>query len=95
MYSEDVLAVNDVLAQCGRQCWGSKGMHWQGRGPALPGLKDIGIRDGTFTFLLGVVIVGVCYALCRVQSIDLFFVQQRRSVSKSSCRSATNEFDLS
>src|SRR5712672_2760059 len=36
-----------------------------------------------------------CYALCRVQSIDLFFVQQRRSVSKSSCRSATNEFDLS
>ena len=26
----------------------------------------------------------LCYALCRVQSIDLFFVQQRRSVSKSS-----------
>jgi hypothetical protein len=59
VYSEDTLAVNDVLAQCGRQCWGSKGMHWQGRGPALPGLKDIGIRDSTFTFLLGVVIVGV------------------------------------
>jgi hypothetical protein len=30
-----------------------------GRGPALPGLKFIGIRKGTFTFLLGVVVVGV------------------------------------
>jgi hypothetical protein len=30
-----------------------------GRGPALPGLKDIGIRKGTFTFLLGVVVVDV------------------------------------
>jgi hypothetical protein len=28
-----------------------------GRGPALPGLKVIGIRKGTFTFLLGVVVV--------------------------------------
>ncbi len=27
-----------------------------GRGPALPGLKDIGIREGTFTFLLGIVV---------------------------------------
>lgn len=30
-----------------------------GRGPALPGLKDIGIREGTFTFLLDGVVVGV------------------------------------
>ena len=30
-----------------------------GRGPALPGLKDIGIREGTFTFLLGVVVADV------------------------------------
>jgi hypothetical protein len=30
-----------------------------GRGPILPGLKDIGIREGTFTFLLGVVVAGV------------------------------------
>jgi hypothetical protein len=30
-----------------------------GRGATLPGLKDIGIREGTFTFLLGVVVVGV------------------------------------
>src|SRR5712672_3350435 len=37
----------------------------------------------------------ICYALCRVQSIDLFFVQRRRSIPKSSCRLATNEFDLS
>jgi hypothetical protein len=30
-----------------------------GRGPALPGLKDIGIRKGAFTFLLGVVVADV------------------------------------
>ena len=30
-----------------------------GRGPALPGLKDIGINEGTFTFLLGVVVADV------------------------------------
>ena len=30
-----------------------------GRGPTLPGLKDIGIREGTFTFLLGVVLADV------------------------------------
>jgi hypothetical protein len=30
-----------------------------------------------------------CYILCRVWSIDLFFVQQRHSVSKSNCRSIT------
>ena len=30
-----------------------------GRGPALPGLKDIGIRGGTFTFLLGGVVADV------------------------------------
>ena len=30
-----------------------------GRGPALPGLKVIGIRTGTFTFLIGVVVVGL------------------------------------
>jgi hypothetical protein len=30
-----------------------------GRGPALPGLKDIGISEGTFTFLLGVVVADV------------------------------------
>jgi len=30
-----------------------------GREPALPGLKDIGIREGTFTFLLGGVVADV------------------------------------
>lgn len=30
-----------------------------GRGPVLPGLKDIGIKEGTFTFLLGVVVADV------------------------------------
>lgn len=39
-----------------------EGLEWcalAGRGPALPGLKDIGIRKGTFTFLLGGVVVDV------------------------------------
>jgi len=57
-----------------------------GRGPALPGLKDIGIREGTFTFLLGVVVadvdcgamgsgrgddgVGADTAACEVSSVE-------------------------
>jgi hypothetical protein len=30
-----------------------------GRGPAFPGPKDIGIREGTFTFLLGIILADV------------------------------------
>jgi hypothetical protein len=48
-----------------------------------------------FWVLRGLYRVASCYALCCVQSVDLFFVQRRCLVSKSSCRFATNEFDLS
>ena len=35
-----------------------------GRGPVPPGLKDIGINEGTFTFLFGVVAGGGgCWAV--------------------------------